>query len=160
MNATANTLATLASEFSNAFEQDTHNDGKQFYKLKDGSPRWMIDAIHSAHADILPHDWVYEQCSRVADRMAETDPENWDDSVSDWADSLVDVYNADRAAWLASHLSFGGVVDEAVEELGHSDQGIFGDIGTGQHRFNEQIAAALIQAVRDEAEIAEESDED
>lgn len=160
MNATENKLTVLACEFANAFEQDKRNDGKEFYKLKDGSHQWMTDAIHAAHGDMLPIDWIYEHCSRVADKMCDSDPEDWQDSVSEWADDLVDVYNADRTAWLALHLGFAAWVDEAVEELGHSDQGIFGDIGYGQYRLIESIAHALITGVQEAADEAEESSDE
>lgn len=151
------TLETVAKEFAEAFEARERNEpneygDKTFYTLKNGSPKWMTDAIHKAHGDIMPNDWIYEQCSRVADRMAEYRPETWDDSMSEWADSLVDVYNGARARWLASNLAFGEMVDEAVEAMGHSDQGIYGDIGIGQYVMIERIASALIQAVRDQLE--------
>lgn len=148
--------AELATAFAAAFTTDTRNDGATFYKLADGSPKWMSDAVMTAHDDIMPNDWVYEQCSRVADRMADTDPEKWEDYCGEWADSMVDIYNADRTAWLASHLAFAAVVDDAVEELGHSDQGIFGDIGIGQYVFIQQIAGYLIQAVNNKAEASDE----
>lgn len=148
--------AELANELAAAFITDTRNDGATFYKLSDDAAGWMTAAVRSAHGDMFPHDWVYEQCSRVADRMSECEPERWEDSANEWADGMVDVYNADRTAWLASHLDFAGYVDEAAEEFGHSDQGVFGDIGQGQYVFITQIAAALIQAVQEEAAELEE----
>ena len=149
------TLEQIAEQFAAAFETDTRNDGTRFAKLKGGSPEWMTAAVHAAHGDIMPDDWIYDKSYHVVSAMNEDDPRKWDDLVSEWADGLVDVYNSDRAAWLACHLDFGGMVDEAVEELGHSDQGIYGDIGIGQYRAIEQIAFALISAVREQ-----ESDEE
>ena len=144
--------AEIAQQFADAWTTDARNDGATFYKLRDGSPQWMTDAIHEAHGDIMPLDWIYEHCSRVVDMMTEYEPEDWDDSVSEWADGLVDVYNADRARWLALHLEFAGFVDEAVEEFGHSDQGVMGDIGMGQFKLLEQIAYAMLSAVNEQAE--------
>ena len=154
---TTTTSQQLASDLASAFVTDTRDDGKEFYKLSDEAAGWMTSAVHAAHGDMMPNDWVYEQCSRMADRLADCEPERWEDSVSEWADSLVDVYNADRSAWLASHLDFAGWVDEAVDDMGHSDQGIFGDIGLGQYRFLEQIGYALVQAIREE--VASDEDE-
>lgn len=148
--------AEIAAQFAAAWTTDTRNDGVTFYKLRDGSPQWMTDAIHAAHGDILPLDWIYEHCSRVVDLMNEYEPEQWDDSISEWADGLVDVYNADRARWLALHLDFAGFVDEAVEEFGHSDQGVIGDIGMGQYKLLEQIAYAMVAAVNGQAELADD----
>lgn len=148
--------AEIAKQLADAFIADDREDGTRFYKLRDGSPQWMTDAIHAAHGDILPLDWIYEQCHCVADKMTEYEPEQWDDSVSEWADSLVDVYNIDRARWLALDLEIANFVDEAVEEFGHSDQGVFGDIGMGQYKLLEQIAYAMLNAVNEQAEAADE----
>ena len=156
---TKTTQQELASAFYKAFVRKERNEpnefgNKDFYSLADKSPSWMVDAIRDAHdaGGIFPNDWVYDACHSMISHMDDVEPENWDDSVSDWADGAVDVYNAERARWLASHLAFGGIVDDAVAELGHSDQGVYGDIGIGQYRFLEQIASALIAAVRAETE--------
>jgi hypothetical protein len=107
-------------------------------------PQWMTDAIHAAHGDILPLDWIYEHCSRIVDMMTEYEPKQWDDSVSEWCDGLTDVYNIELAKWLALHLDFAEFVDNATQELGHSDRGIFGDIAMGQYSVLENIAYAML----------------
>jgi hypothetical protein len=75
----------MTKQFADAWTTDTRNDGVLFCKLRDGSPQWMTDAIHAAHGDIMPLDWIYEHCSRIVDMMTEYEPEQWDDSVSEWA---------------------------------------------------------------------------
>jgi hypothetical protein len=154
------TKQQLAALFANSFERKERPNGENFYCLKDGTPDWIKEAVHQAHGDLFPNDWIYAQCKAIAQDMTEYEPEDWMDSVSDWADSNVDIYNSDRAAWLGSHLHFGEAVDEAVEELGHSDQGIYGDIAQGQYKVLEQIAYVLIQAVEDQAEVEEEEEEE
>lgn len=157
------TLQALAQTMYDAFERkerDEKNEfgDKHFYSLVKGSPQWMVDAIREAHdhANIMPNDWVYDACHTIIGHMSDTDSDSWDDSVSEWADGSVDVYNADRARWLAANLAFGGIVDEAVEELGHSDQGVYGDIGIGQYRLLEGIAGALVAAVTAQGKAAED----
>lgn len=149
-----NDRQTIAQAFADAFESATRDNGEAFYRLKDGSPGWMSDAIRDAHdsGNIFPHDWIYDACDTMVSQMADSDPDQWEDYAGEWADSAVDAYNADRAAWLASHLAFGVIVDEAVDEFGHSDQGIYGDIGIGQYCLLRNIADALIQAVTAQAE--------
>jgi hypothetical protein len=148
--------AEIAKQLVDAFTTDTRNDGTAFTKLRDGSPQWMTDAIHTAHGDILPLDWIYEHCGRMAEKMTDYEPEQWDDSVSEWADSLVDVYNYDLARWLSLHLDFPGFVDEAVGEFGHSANGVMGDIAQGQYKLLEQIAYAMLSAVNEQAEAADD----
>lgn len=150
--------ATLAKALAEAFETDERDQPneygtKTFHKLRHGSPEWMRDAIREAHdgGDIFPNDWIYHTCSNMADRLNDTAPDRWEDSIGEWADSEVDVYNVDRARWLASHLAFGGIVDAATEDMGHSDQGIYGDIGFGQYRLCETIANALMNAINEQA---------
>jgi hypothetical protein len=152
------TKQQLAALFSKSFERKERPNGENFYCLKDGTPDWIKDAVHEAHGDLFPNDWVYAQCKAIADSMTECAAAEWTHNTMEWADSNVDIYNSDRAAWLGSHLHFGAAVDEAVEELGHSDQGIYGDIALGQLRLLEQIAYVLIQAVEDQAEVEEEQD--
>lgn len=159
MTSTTDTLAKLARSLADAFVQkkrDTENEygDKSFWSLKSKAPHWMTEAVRKAHddGDILPNDWIYQACSHIADSMADTDPDQWDDSTHEWADGLVDVYNNDRTRWLASNLAFGAIVDDAVKELGRSDQGIFGDIGIGQYVLLCNIASALVSAVREQAE--------
>lgn len=152
-------LAELARVLAESFTTDERNEPnemgeKTFTKLVDEAPQWITDAIRDAHegGEIFPHDWIYAECSAMADHMNETEPDSWDDAVSEWADGRVDVYNNVRARWLASHLAFGAIVDEAVAELGHSDQGVYGDIGIGQYVLLERIAYAMIRGVRGQVE--------
>lgn len=167
---TSTVLERLAKELAEAFEigkRDAPNEfgSLTFYKLKDDAPVWVGEAVREAHNigsdDIMPNDWVYEACANMADHMCDSHPSDWDDYSSQWADGDVDVYNADRAKWLASHLFWGGVVDEAVSELGHSDQGIYGDIGIGQYYALSSIASTMIAAVQSRAEeISDEPEND
>lgn len=169
MAKTTDRAQALAQTFYDTFTRQERNEpnefgDKGFYSLPHSKPecQWMIDAVREAHGDIMPNDWVYDACHTIVGHMADTDSADWDDSVSEWADGGVDVYNADRARWLAANLHFGGIVDEAVQSMGHSDQGVYGDIGLGQFAMLESIAAALIKAVLDKAEEdeAEEGDDD
>lgn len=157
---TTDTRAALAQKLYKAFCTGTRSKamgGGTFYKLRSNAPQWMTDAIREAHdrGDILPNDWIYDQCHTIASNMSDTDPADWEDSVGEWADSGVDIYNSDRSRWLGSHGAFASIVDEAVSELGHSDQGLIGDIGLGQYYMIERIAQVLIRAVTDKAESAD-----
>lgn len=165
---TTDRAQALAQAFYDSFTRGERNEpnefgDKHFYSLPHNKPecQWMIDAVREAHdaGNIFPNDWVYDAAHTIIGNMSDRDSSEWDDAVSEWADGAVDVYNVDRARWLASHLAFGGIVDEAVEEWGHSDQGVYGDIGIGQYFLLERIAAALIAAVRERADEDETDDE-
>lgn len=50
-----------------------------------------------------------------------------------------------------------GYVDSATEELGHSDQGVAGDIGQGQLAEKEEVFGQVLDAL---AELVENQDDD
>lgn len=151
------TKAQLAKDFYEAFERGTHAKPNEYgddhyYKLKIGSPEWMRDAIRVAHRtyDLFPDDWLYDNIHSIVGDMTDTDPDDWEDRSGEWADGCVDVYNADRARWLAASLNHAGIVDEAVEELGASDQGIHGNIGIGQYHLLCAVISVLILAIEEQ----------
>lgn len=157
------TFVSLAAEMAASFVSETRADGTPFTKLSPDAPAWIGDGwdgitgqCHKAIDSRGPDDWIYSMIPILADALTsygdEHTPETIRDHVSEIADSQVDVYNADRYKWLASHLLNAGLVDEAVEELGHSDQGISGDIGQGQYRAYETIANTIIDFIERELE--------
>lgn len=158
-------ISTLATEVHEQFETRTRDSGESFVTLKEGAPEWMRDLAMEAHGDFLPEDWRYEAIRAAVAHIGDTDAETEDDlsdESHEFADGNVDVYNADRFRWLASNLNRAGYVDEAVEELGHSGQGITGDIGYGQYAELQEVFAIVVQSLQarldelaDELETAE-----
>lgn len=105
-------LIETARALADAFEIKTRDNGDTFYCLKDGRPDWMQDALHAAHdgGDMMPNDWSYRFAAGIADHIAKSlqslqygQHERYD-IIAEGADSLVPDYNAERAAWLASHV--------------------------------------------------------
>ena len=167
----ANHFQTCLAELSAAFTRDKRHDGATFYKLRDEGQRWCSrswltsDTMRDVHEAVdgpsprLPDDWIYEQASAVASALNErtryhsiASADDARDATSEIADSLVDVYNADRLRWLASHLANSSLVDEACNELGiGADVDTLARIGAGQQMAIERIASALIEACEAEA---------
>jgi hypothetical protein len=141
-----------------------HEDGATFLYVRADLLAAPALACHAALDDRFPDDWVYEQMSCIADNLCDRDVEDRDkadEAMDEIADSLVDVYNADRVKWLASHLDNAALCDDAAKEFGwEQDRGIFGLIGMGQYLAIERIGNALIECVQTEAEDREHSSED
>jgi hypothetical protein len=172
---TKTTFQIVAQELADAFEQAERTDGAKFYRIKDGAAGWIrsgdwegpVGQAHDALDDRGPDDWVYEQCSRIADRLAECeDADDAREVVHECCDGLVDVYNIERVRWLALHLNNAFIVDEAVSEMGWpADGGLYQAVGYGQYKALEQIANSLIDSIESEAEerdavTADEADEE
>jgi len=157
----------VAGEFSEAFERRTRDNGESFYRLRDDAAEWLqgnagstvMHELHAALDDRLPDDWVYEIAAHLADNISECDgADAAQERISDWADSLVDVYNADRLKWLSSNLNTVYFVDDAVAEFGDHTDGILGAIGYGQYVAIERIAGAMLAAIEAEVDERDEAE--
>lgn len=170
---TNTTLQTILTELNDAFVQDKRNDGTVFWKLKEDAAPWLkaeddtgnnfIFRVHDALDDRLPDDWVYEKMAELAQKFTEYDfdsvDELRDNYLSEIIDSLVDVYNMDRARWLASHLNNQALCDEAAEEYNFVEQctiehglSISDLMGQGQYLAIDRIAQAMVSEIEAEIE--------
>jgi hypothetical protein len=147
-------VQALAAQLAAAFIADTRTNGATFYKLKDGSPEWMTDAISAAHGDFMPDDWRYAAIRDVAGSMQYS--EEPEDGFEE-CDGLVDVYNSGLTAWLASSISRAEYVNEAVAEFEYPDD-IFKALQYGQLAEYREIWGALYSFLSDMAEEEEEDE--
>lgn len=160
---TISTLATEAYDWFESFKRDGSDE--TIYRTKDGAPEWLRDLVHEAHGDMLPDDWRYEAIMDALSHIGDTDAEtadDLDDESHEFADGHVDVYNAARAEWLASHLARGGYVDQAIDDgLADPSQGVYQLIGVGQYVELEEVFASVRQSLADRLEELEaETDDD
>lgn len=161
------TFQDVAKELADAFEQRKRYNGDEIQVIKDDAPEWtkrynddrecLMLRVHKSIDDRLPDDWIYGSASAAADRIAESyTADEARESVTEWADSHVDVYNTELTRWLASHLFNISLCDEAVEETGVGTAGgIIGMIQAGQFMALERIANALINEIEKELEARE-----
>ena len=148
-----------AQAFADAFETSTRDgSSERYYRLKEGSPEWMTDAIHSAHGDRMPDDWIYEHCSHIVDRIAECDDVDSVDSC-EIADAIVDIYTNALTAWLASHLDNVSLCDEAISEGLCDGSEIVTTLQRAQYMMLDRMCGELASAIRDAAESDESDDE-
>lgn len=154
MNTTETKLQKLAGEVSAMFESRKRDNGDEFWSVKDGSPKWITEMTHEAHGDMLPDDYKYQFIVEALDALANyEDPDDIDSEIEP------DPYTHDLNKWLASNLTRAGYVNEAVENMGHSDQGVTGDISMGQYQEKCEVLGIVrrfleerIEAEGDEAE--------
>lgn len=149
---TYSTIQDAAAALFAAFVSAKRDNGDKFYKLADGSPEWMTDAIHAAHGDMMPDDWRYAcirgLCSSIADS---SDPE---DERGEIVDGEVDVYYVKLTAWLASHGARMGYCDSAIEEgLCDPTRGVSAILQAGQYAEIDEVWGQLVSAL--EGEVSE-----
>lgn len=147
------TIQQLAEELRDQFETARRDNGESFDKLKTDAPEWMSDVMREAHGDMLPDDYRYSFIREAVELIADADADADVDSLRDQLEPAT--YTGDRLRWLASHLDRLGYVDSATEELGHSDQGVAGDIGQGQLAEKEEVFGQVLDAL---AELVENQD--
>jgi hypothetical protein len=148
------TISQLAQEAYATFERD--NSDTTLWKTRDDAPEWVSELVHEAHGSFLPDDWRYDcihsALSHIADSGADDEADLADEDHA-FSDGHVDVYNARRAAWLASNLERGGYCDEAVEEgLVSAEAGIYALIGAGQYMECQEVWGSVVRSLADHLE--------
>lgn len=150
-------LKDLASQVLDYFESRPRGEAKpgeepvRFWTMKNYRPVWVREMVFSVHEDghFSPDDFKYKAIVETLEALAEgQDP--------DEINLEPDVYTSDLLEWLGSHLERAGYVDEAVENYGHSDQGIIGDISQGQWYEKDQVARRVVDSLREELERIDE----
>jgi len=146
------TLQSLATEMSKAFETKTRPNGDSFVTLKDGSPAWMTDVVRAAHENgkQLPDDYRYKFVQESVDILAETTP--FDEDVMFEAAQFLepDIYYGQLAAWLGSHASRFGYLDEVLADgEAHNGKDSCTCIQMAQLREKEEVYHAVCSALRD-----------
>jgi hypothetical protein len=121
------------------FQRKTRDDGTTFYTLTDDAPEWLRDAVYEAHDSELPNDWRYDICHSIINELGDGyDPD-------EIADGLVDVYNSDRAAWLADNLARGCI--EIERDLLGDDIDAFTVIGLAQYAAISEMVRVMVDAI-------------
>jgi hypothetical protein len=144
------TFQIVASEFASAF---TRENPRNVWCLKDDAPDWMRDAIRDAHSDgRLPDDRIYENCRSMVDSISEIDdPDNVD--TVEIADGCVDIYTVALTQRLAQSNLNVSACDEAVSEgLCEPDADMCKRMQMGQHILLDRACAALVSAIRTQAD--------
>lgn len=133
-------------------ETGPREDGEPYVRLREGAPKWMQDMVYDAHGDMLPDDWRYACIRSAVDWIADgNDP---DDSGG---------FTGARFAWLISHLSRSGYVDEAADEFGAETvyvDNIVSAIGMGQYMEASEVFGYVLSAIEARAEETEEDSDD
>jgi hypothetical protein len=155
------TIAELAKEAAGYFTMKQRN-GETIHVLADERPQWVLNLVRIAHDEMLPDDWRFASIASALEAMAESEASDTElqggDLDFEWADANVDTYTSERFAWLSSHLSRQGYVDEAHELLGTGEQDIAEQIGAGQYVELREVWDLVLQALiarRDELEADE-----
>lgn len=152
------TIASLAAEALEQFETRMRDDGTDYVATKDDLvPAWVGLMIREAHGEFLPDDFKYATTREALDRIADDGEHLSEDGMLDLMDEFaqdVDTYNGERLAWLGSHGSRAGYVDEAREESGEAqcEQSIMDLIGSGQYIERREVFQSVLQSLTREVE--------
>ena len=144
------TLAKLATEVLDQFSWDKRDDGTLYWSRKDlEHDDWISTLCHDAHGDMFPDDWrysfIHDALSSISEGGERT-VEDWEEDSHEAIDGAVDVYNSKLCDWLGSHGHRAGYVDEAVEELGHSESAMQ-DLMLGQYVERAEVFASVLHSL-------------
>lgn len=170
MNATATTFRTVAAEMSAAFVTATRTNGETFYKFKKDAPAWIADnsaeLMRGVHEAVdgrdcrLPDDFIYRLAALAAEFVSQfDDADDARGSVCDFADGVVETSIPRLFAWAADHANNRALADEFFSESFDAgarmasgfESGVVAALQGGQYLAAERVAAAIIDAVENEA---------
>jgi uncharacterized membrane-anchored protein len=90
----------LATELSLAFTRGERTSGESYVFLRDGSPEWMTEAIHTAHGSAMPDDHIYSFCEKAADALRECDEDADEDRLREAIQELeTPCYTHEQMKW-------------------------------------------------------------
>lgn len=102
-------------------------------ELKEDQKETYQDFVRELHDDELPNNWRYTIITDLLQNFVnEYEQYQLEDCLSEIADSLVDVYNVDRARWLADDVSR-GCIDLKNLNIDEPNMTIFDLIGQAQY---------------------------
>lgn len=98
-----------AEYYADFFKSIDVVDGTTRVVLKDDAPQELRDAVHEAHGDKLPNDFIYSTFAGLLCRISEYDAETVDELRDNGydheiIDGYVDIYTHDLLQWLASDI--------------------------------------------------------
>ena len=129
--------ATLALKYLTTRSRD---NGSRFICQTDDAPDWMNTLCQEAHSGDLPDDYKYEFIKDALEIIAEYDEDAYHTKV----DESVDISTYKLVQWLGSTANRCVYVDNAVEEFGHSKDGIAGDLALGQFNEREEVLQLVL----------------
>jgi len=138
-------IQKLAADAAKWFEVARRPDDSAFIRTKDDAPEWISEFVREAHGtDMLPDDWRYQVIWNALEQIELADDP--DEASAEFADQQVDVYSADRIAWLASNINRAAYVDDARENFGPTSS-VIDDIGAGQYQEAGEIYGRVLWAL-------------
>lgn len=99
------------------FESRERDNGESFTCIRSDAPEWVTDVVHACHGDMLPCDWVYEECRAAFEAYEAGDIVEME--VHDYTDTRVDVYTRAIYQW-ASDMCLSGIYADAEADANDS----------------------------------------
>jgi uncharacterized protein YpuA (DUF1002 family) len=101
-------ITTTNKEELKKFLDAFTNDPCSNVQLKEDQKEKYQEFVRELHDDEMPNDWRYQIIFDLLHNFVnEYDQDDLEGHLSEIADSLVDIYNSDRAKWLADDINRG-----------------------------------------------------
>ena len=145
-------LSKLLEKLDRYLVTAKRDNGDTFFKLAEGAPEYLTDAIREAHdgGNLLPDDLRYEMIAGIASALGGYDDPEDSDSQWEALDGLVPVYTHELTTWLASN----NLRQEYVNQA--KDEGLVGEDADLCHRLMvgyflelQEVLAGLVSAAED-----------
>ena len=152
--------AMVAKAFADCFTKKERDDGTEFYSVSldfeipvVAETTRLVREAHMYFGFNLPDDWCYDAVREALITIYDNDAHI--DGDFEFASNMVDyLSNSELKKWLYDCELAHEFIDETVSELGHSKDGILGDIATGYfHAYRRVYTFCLEAAAKRAAEL-------
>lgn len=137
-------LAKLAITY---FISKQRDDGSVYWTTRDDRPEWLQELIRKAHAGYLPDDWKYEFILSALHIIADSDEDNYSESLAD----SIDVYTSELTKWLASHIDRVNYVNESLQVMDKPDD-LITLVSNAQYLEREEVFYSVLSSLEKEVE--------
>ena len=109
-------------------------------ELKEDQKETYQSFVRALHDDELPNNWRYTIITDLLQNFVNEYEGDLEDYLPEIADGLVDIYNFDRAKWLAEDINRGCELIETTSET----TSIFELIGIAQYKAIYQMGSQIL----------------
>ena len=142
-------IPEVAMQAAKYFTTDKRDNGEEFIKINDDTPKWVREMVRVAHGDMFPNDWRYKAI--VLDSISAAgygDEFNVADR-HEITDYLVNVTTHDLLTWVASRNDRSDYVNEAMREYPRGDDfDLIQALQMGQYAEYDEIFSSVLESLQ------------
>ena len=139
----AATLESVATDAGKYFIRKTRDNGEDYYRTVDDTPKWIMDMVWEAHGDKFSNDYTYDWIDtaiiNIIDGMTK-------DDIYENANMMINGFTSGLTAWLNSDIRRVRYLTKVLEESNVRDG--FNALTQAQYREIEEVFTSVLNSIQ------------